>query len=322
MLLLGLVCGFVAYSLGFFTKGGKGYGSGGYRYFSMNLLSPIDSIGYGSIIRTKLPYSAGGQYEGYNYLGAGIILLILLVVCYVIVRRDQLKSLDKRWVIPLLLCCLVLTLMAFSTKISVGSHSLIDVDPHEKLTHFLAPMRASGRLFWLPYYTILIAVLAAPLLLLRKAWANALLAVVLILQVADTAPLRRFGSPSSVKVMPTRYDRLYGQIWAPCTRNLVILSAWQCDIEGSPGGLSGYGIFGLLAADQKMTTNSYYSGRYTGVSKELHCAQSISDLAEKPLSPDTAYVVSLALAAIIAEGPTGPGKCHDLDGFILMFHKV
>ena len=317
LLLLGLVCAFVAYSLGFFISGGKGYGSEGYRYFSMNLLSPIDSIGLGWIIRTKLPYSTGGQYEGYNYLGAGIILLTALVVSYLVYRRGQLKLLDKRWAVPLFLCCLVLTLMAFSTRISFGSHTVIDLDPHEKLTRFLAPLRASGRLFWLPYYTFLIAVLAVPLLVLRRTWANALLAVLLIVQVADTAPLRRFVH----SVISQGYaDPLRSPVWSKLGsvhRNLVVLPPWQCDKEGSPGGISGYGIFGLLAADQKMATNSYYSARYTEVSREFHCTQSVTDLAEKPLSPDTAYVVSPALAAIIADGPTGPGKCHDLDGFIL-----
>ena len=176
--------------MGLFIPGGKGYGSWGYRYYSMNLLSPFDPGGYGSIVRASLPHLTGGQYEGYNYLGAGIILLIPLMACLTL-RRGQLKSLDKRWVVPLSVCCLVLTLLACTTKVSFGSHIVIDVDPHEKLTPFLATFRSSGRLFWVPYYTIVVAVLAVPLLLLRKASANVLLAVVLVLQVADSAPMRR-----------------------------------------------------------------------------------------------------------------------------------
>ena len=100
-------------------------------------------------------------------------------------------------------------------------------------------------------------------------------------------------------------------------QNLVVLPAWQCDNSHSPGGLEGYGTFGLLAADQKMRTNSYDSARYTERALEFHCVQSITDLAERQLSPDTAYVVTPTLASIIANGPTGPGKCHDLDGYIL-----
>ena len=39
-------------------------------------------------------------------------------------------------------------------------------------------------------------------------------------------------------------------------------------------------------------------------------------------SPDSAYVVTPELAAAIAQGPTGPGKCHDVDNFILCSAKT
>ena len=42
----------------------------------------------------------------------------------------------------------------------------------------------------------------------------------------------------------------------------------------------------------------------------------------KPLSPDTAYVVSPSIARMIAAGPTGPHTCHTLDGFILCSTKT
>jgi hypothetical protein len=345
MALLSVVCGLVAYSIGFVIIGGKGYATSGYRYFSMNLLSPIDPCltriephGRCSILLPRLPQLTDGQYEGYNYLGVGVILLATLTVALLLYKRRQLKLLDKRWVIPLLSCCLVLTLMACSTRISFGSHVLIDLDPHEKSTQLFAPLRASGRLFWLPYYLILTVVLVTFMLLVRKPWINLVLFVVLILQVADTGPLRRwvrtyinkgYSQPQSfVWMLPNEvhsFNNAYSQplrspIWwtlGSSYKNLVILPAWQCDNSNSPGGLDGYGIFGLLAADQKMRTNSYDSARYTERSFEFHCVQSITDLAERPLSPDTAYVVTPTLAAIIANGPTGPGKCHDLDGYIL-----
>jgi hypothetical protein len=104
--------------------------------------------------------------------------------------------------------------------------------------------------------------------------------------------------------------------------NLIVLSAWQCGAGESPGGPGGYKIFGFLAVNQKMRTNSYQSGRYTEVARDWHCRQSIAALSEQPLSPDSAYVVTPELAARIAQGPTGPGKCHDLDRFILCSTKT
>jgi hypothetical protein len=71
-----------------------------------------------------------------------------------------------------------------------------------------------------------------------------------------------------------------------------------------------------------MRTNSYYSARYTAANRDFHCRQAIAALAEAPLSPDAAYVVTPSLAAVIAKGPSGPGKCHEVDGFILCSLKL
>jgi hypothetical protein len=122
----------------------------------------------------------------------------------------------------------------------------------------------------------------------------------------------------------TELQPLHSPVWSTLGKlhqNLVVLPAWQCS-DSTPGGMDGYRIFGLLAAAQDMRTNSYRSGRYTEINRDFHCRQAIADLATQPLSPDTAYVVTPALADVIAHGPTGPGKCHAVDGFVLCSSKL
>ena len=104
--------------------------------------------------------------------------------------------------------------------------------------------------------------------------------------------------------------------------NLVVLPPWQCGPWLSPGGAYGYRYFGYLAVEQKMRINSYYTARYTGKALEVHCDHLAVELPNLPLSPDSAYVVSASVAAQIAKGPTGDGKCHDLDEFILCTTKT
>ena len=323
MAAMGMICLVVAYSLGFIIAGGRGYGGAGYRIFSMNLLSPLDPGWFGSIIFPALvPRLDRGQYEGYSYLGAGVIALALIVMVYGFRRRDKLRVLDKRWVIPLLGCCLVLTLMALTTKVRVGPATLVDVDPRQVLSRFLAPLRSSGRLFWLPYYAILTALLAAPYLFMRRSRANALLACLLVLQFVDTRPLRRW----LYSGLHVSYEKpLKSPIWhqlGSLYENLVVLPAWQCAPRSSPGGVYGYRFFGYLATEQKMRTNSYYTARYTAQALDFHCKRAVGEFANQPLSPDTVYVVTPAVAAQIVKGPTGEGKCHDLDGFILCSPKT
>lgn len=315
---LGAICLIVAYSLGFIIPGGRGYGGAGYRVFSMNLLAPVDPSRFGSVVFPALvPQLERGQYEGYNYLGAGVIALAIIVLVYGWLCRDRLRALDKHWVIPLFLCCLALTLMALTTRVRAGSMTLLDVDPRQMLSRFLAPLRSSGRLFWLPHYTILTALLAAPFLLMRRSRATALLACLLVVQFVDTIPLRRWLYSGVHQDYP---KPLISPIWhqlGSVYENIIVLPAWQCAPRSSPGGVYGYRTFGYLAAEQKMRINSYYTARYTGLALDYHCNQPNDQFARQPLSPDSVYIVTPAIAAQIAQGPTGEGKCHDLDGFIL-----
>src|ERR1700735_421535 len=54
-------------------------GIGGYDYYSMNLVSPIDPGHQGALLLA--PQQIGpGQYEGYNYLGLGMLMLAVISV--------------------------------------------------------------------------------------------------------------------------------------------------------------------------------------------------------------------------------------------------
>ncbi len=312
----------VAYSLGLVIEGGRGYTTGGYRVFSMNFLSPVDPRGWASIFLPRISGATPGQYEGYAYLGVGVLAVALVALGAAVLPAGKRPALDRRWVVPLLLCCLMLTLLALSTKVTLGSRTLVDLDPGERLSPYLASLRASGRLFWGPYYLILIAVLAAPFVFFRTTWANVLIAGALLVQIADTQSLRHW---VRVTVSEAHPSPLKSPIWSTLGslhENLVVLPAWQCGGGAAPFGPESYRIFGFLAARQKMRTNSYQSARYTEVARDWHCRQAVAALSEQPLSPDSAYVVTPELAGRIATGPTGAGKCHDLDRVILCSTKT
>jgi hypothetical protein len=317
----------VAYVLGFFIAGGKGYTSPGYRFLAMNLLSPVHPYIYGptvcgALLSRLVPYVKHPSADTGNYLGAGVIFLAIFLPIAFAVQRKKWPSLDLRRAVPLLVCCVALTLMALSTRVTAGPFLLVDFDPQQHLTRFLSTLRASDRLFWLPYYAIVMAVLAGLFRLLRSSQANALLAVLLVVQLVDIAPM---GEYVHATVNRTWAPRLTSSIWSrlgTVHQNLMVLPAWQCGPYFSPGKLEGFRIFGYLAAAQKMRTNSYYAGRYPQASRDYDCRQAIADLSERPLSPDNAYVVTPKLAEAIAGGPTGPGKCREVDGFVLCSTKL
>jgi hypothetical protein len=144
-------------------------------------------------------------------------------------------------------------------------------------------LRSSGRLFWLPYYVILAAVLTVPFWLLPKRWANLLVACALIFQWTDTVRLRRgvYADVHSASASP-----LESAVWnslGALHKNLIVLPAYQCG--GSPGGQDGFRTFGLLAVAQRMRTNSYNAARFTEKNRQTLCSNPFSELVTEPLYP-------------------------------------
>lgn len=318
--ILGLLAltGFViASAFGLIIRGGNGYTAGGYRAYSLNLLALIDPQDVGAMVLPKLPRAFLEQYEGYSYLGLGAILLGIAALPLAIRNWKKWRFVWPQILLPLLGCCLLLTLLAVSTKVTLGQWTIVDLDPHERLSPYLASLRASGRLFWTPYYVLLAGILAILFRSLNRSWAAVLVTAALILQIADTTKLRHW---THSQVSQKFSSPLRSPVWSQLGKhyeNLIVMPAWQCSMESSPGGRYGFRIFGFLAAAQRMRTNSYYAARYTQISKQVECGDAISDLSTKPLSPTSFYVVTPILAEQIERGPNGPGKCHSLDRFVV-----
>lgn len=141
----------LTYSLGIFAGQSR---EDGYSFFSMNLnalFNPID--GWSKL----LPSFSIGKYqlEGFNYLGAGIILLFILSLCLALRKKNLFLNFKKYW--PLLLICLILSMLAVSNIIAFNGIELIKIKlPLFITNNLLGTIRASGRMFWPVFYIILL----------------------------------------------------------------------------------------------------------------------------------------------------------------------
>ncbi len=168
---------------------------GGFGYYSMNFLSPwvpqwsrlfpgVSGI-FGAL---KGPWeefidATGGQYEGYNYLGAGVLLLCFVALW--LQRRSLVLITRKYWGLVFALCCL--TVLALSNHVYVGKWEILVL---EEVPSVLDHVRSSGRFFSPVVYTLLAASVATVALRLRRWKATAVLLVAMTLQVADVTPIR------------------------------------------------------------------------------------------------------------------------------------
>ena len=124
MAAMGVTSVTVAYSLGFFITGGKGYVAPGYRFLATNLLSPFYPYIYGPypcglILSRLLPYVPNRTMELGNYLGAGVIFLGIFLVAVLVMRRGKRPSFDRR---GLVLCfCVVWCSLSWPFRPGSGS---------------------------------------------------------------------------------------------------------------------------------------------------------------------------------------------------------
>lgn len=169
-------------------------GSFGFGLFSMNALSPFVPQRSG-LTRLLLGDArlfldaTGRQYEGFNYLGAGVLVVIGVGMLELIRRRPPLAG--WRPAIPLVLALLGLTALALSNRVFAGQWLLLDIKLPDRLMALLVQIRSSGRLFWPVAY----AALALSMLMLdrsgRRGMVGGVLAGAIVLQGIDTSVLRR-----------------------------------------------------------------------------------------------------------------------------------
>jgi hypothetical protein len=175
------VTGAVAMVLGYFGT----QNPGGFGVYSMNLLSPVypgDSWLFPGFGRS--PDATGGQYEGYNYLGCGALLLAGVAVLSLLRGRASLAQHGGLVVVGV-----ALTVLALSDRIYAGQREIFGTaDIHGALLGAGAVVLILSRPVWRvasAWHRRLILAGAACVLL-----ALATLAYLLHRQIVDTAALR------------------------------------------------------------------------------------------------------------------------------------
>ena len=177
----------LAWQMGYFmsvSPGETGFGT-----YRMNLLALFDSSGFDSqnwSYLFSLPQvRAKNNYEGFSYLGLGMILILLLALPVAAKHLGQIKQLARRFIF-VLLCLLSLTVFALSNQIAIGSWSFtVPLSP--TLFSIASILRASGRMFWPVIYFISLASIYYLIKGYSKNLAIGILVVCLVIQVADTS---------------------------------------------------------------------------------------------------------------------------------------
>ena len=263
--------------------------SAGYGMFQITpftLLDP-DHDGYGSWSRVlpDIPDTVG-RHEGFGYLGLGMLALAFVAVALTRRQRGSITGQVRRH-LCFVAATVILTLFALTNVIVFGDRTLTLPVPGTFL-EFAQTFRASARMFWLPYYAIVFAILGIVLKGLGKRVSLIVLCATLLVQVVDTShgwqPIRTAFTtlPASQWESP-----LKDEFWDRAAQRYArIVSMRPQNTRENWQAISQY------AVEHRMSTDLVYVARYS--QSRLLAVQELrqAELNSGEYRSDNLYIVS------------------------------
>lgn len=306
------LCGLILWQCGYFLVGTTSdLQATGLGVYSMNLLSPLIPMG-DSLLGDILPTdAAAGQYEGYAYMGAGVILLGLVAVFRQALALRELRRIDWKH-LPFVLACLVLIVLALSPKVTVGSRTIFTYD--DDWWGPLRLFRSSGRLFWPVYYAIVVGVLST-VCQLRYWLALVLMIGAIGLQVVDTTDHFRAARLHRTLGFNSPLRSAFWAVAPPHYKRLTLVPTSLC----SPVAFLEARLFMLLAGYHRLAINAGAPARLDALKVQKYCAELGTQLRQGIVSHEELYVLSRDVAATFKNASAGTLACTTENGFSVCF---
>jgi hypothetical protein len=278
---VGLAC----WQAGYFTVG-SGAIAHGYGFYKLNLLSPVDPSGWSYVLK-DIP-EAKGEYEGFSFLGLGVIALGVVGLPVLIEGRSGLGEIVlKRW--ALVVTMVALWVFALTHHVGLGALQ-VELPLPASIEQFANIFRASGRMFWPLFYVLLLTVIFLAVRGNSPRLAIALLTGALIVQVADTRIAwggfrKKFmEKPVSQWVLP-----LASSFWAEAAKKYRTVR-WIVPGNHTPHWME----LSAYAANHRMATDAVYLARVGYRELEVAQAKAREWLASGKYDPDSLFVLDPA----------------------------
>ncbi|MEE9408227.1 MAG: DUF6311 domain-containing protein [Polaribacter sp.] len=157
--------------------------NGGFGLYSLNLNTLYNSFGYSKFLKNQ-QLTNPLQYEGYAYLGLGLIIFIIISLVVSISKKTDIK---KHYVyFPLFLYCLFVLFFSVTNKITFNENIIFEFDIPESVRKLGNIFRASSRTFWVIYYLlILFSIILFSKLKVKKTIKSIFLIAIVFIQFYD-----------------------------------------------------------------------------------------------------------------------------------------
>lgn len=235
---------------------------GGFDVSSANLLSPfipVRSVIFGDARHVADVFAAIYQYEGYAYLGLGLLVLSLLFLPRVKTLRGTIERHPVLFAVAL-----GLWVFSLSNHVYWGSHRILAFEFPEKLKWITHQYRAPGRFVWLPMYVFIVFIWRWALDRFDRGWFRAVLPVVVIAQFVDGGigewrRIREYNQATFVHFLDLNpWRTLLGSHDA-----VEVHPPYECALDGTPSVDRVSQEIEYLTSERALPINGVYSARPT-----------------------------------------------------------
>jgi hypothetical protein len=226
-----LACGVasvVAAALGLWLFGyldpGVQTSAAGFGYFSADLLALVNPMGWS---RFWPALAAGpGQYEGFGFVGSGVLLLGAIGLA-ALTRRARRREPDERAALqsalPVLVVALALFAFALASQVTLAGREVLSLDAAYELVPFLTDnFRSSGRFVWVLHHLATLGAIAGAAVVTRERprLLPVLLVAAVLVQAAELKP------PSPHAMAWGDAPPAYSPVWQLARGHYQHLSRW------------------------------------------------------------------------------------------------
>lgn len=296
-----------------------GTASGGsdalYGYFGMNLNSLWNPAGVNGVdwsLFLPRQNQVGGNYDAFAYLGAGVLLALVVCVLVSVIHRPRrlLNLLQRHWTLAAV--SMVLTLFAVSHVVTANGVTLVTLPLPAAFIKLFSVFRSGGRMFWPVYYLLILAAcVGVSRLFKRKNLCTAAVAVLAAVQLLDLAPglvqrSQAFAQAQQSEAFPSQ---LTSDFWQQAAGRYTTIASMD--------GLQNDALhLALYTADLGMSTNDPFAARYDARTLEEQRTLYRQELAEGILRQDTLYLFADEGAFLQAVEPVKDcgAWCGRIDG--------
>jgi Family of unknown function (DUF6311) len=300
---------------GYFTLPVRDFSGGAAEYgrFAANLNSLWNPAWTSTLFLSPRPVLPGTDIEGSGYIGAGLLAMAPIAAIGLLRSGENGATLSRY--APLVVVALVLWGLALSHRVAWDDRIIATVPVPSRVLDVLAAVRSSGRLLWVAYYGMMLAVLTIVATRLRPAVATSILIAGLAIQSVDAFPryaaLRQefrnaFVSNQGSTVMPLQSP--FWRIAARHYRRILFVP-----VAHKPPH---FDVFAFFGADHGMAINVGYFGRVSNARINAANAQLDKELHGRPLRQDSLYVFWDGVP--IEDSVRSPDAIGVVDGFTVI----